>query len=129
MTSKEKFGLLQFLLFVTEFYLKVWFQTPQAVCAPRVVLHLLEYIKGYRSVNKNISKAFLETFLCHQWLLSEEIVGLALSDKEVSIDTKRKMVNSLHKKGSVPCDKRIVIKTEEIYDNLSLDLFLIENTI
>ena len=90
---------------------------------------MLEYIKGYRSVNKNISKAFLETFLCHQWLLSEKIVGLALSYKEVPIDTKRKMVNSLHKKGSVPCDKRIVIKTEEIYDNLSLDLFLTGNTI
>ena len=38
------------------------------------------------------------------------------------------MVNSLHKKGSVPCDKWIVIKPEEIKDNLSSDLFITENT-
>ena len=37
------------------------------------------------------------------------------------------MVNSLHKKKSVPCDKRIVVKTEEINDNLSLDLFVTQN--
>ena len=38
LTNKEKTGLLQFLLFVTQVYLKVWFQTPQAVCAQRVDL-------------------------------------------------------------------------------------------
>ena len=64
--NKEKTGLLQFLLFVTQVYLKVWFQTPQAVCATRVDLQLLKDIKSNTSVNKNIFKAVFETFLRHQ---------------------------------------------------------------
>ena len=50
--------------------------------------------------------------------MSKELTGLAFFDTENPIDAKRKMVNSLHKKGSIPCDKRIVIKPEEFNDNL-----------
>ena len=87
LTNKEKTGLLQLLLFVTQVYLKVWFQALQAVYAPSVDLQLLKNIKIYTLVNKTISKAFLETFLNHQWHRSEELVGLAFFQKEIPIDT------------------------------------------
>ena len=70
----------------------------------------------------------MEIILRHQWHLSEKLVGLAFFDKEVPIDTKRKMVKSLPKMGSVPCDKRIVIKPEEINDNLLLAFICHRNT-
>ena len=73
LTNNEKPGLLfwQLFLLVTQIYLKMWFQAPQAVCEPRVDPQLLKDIKSYTSVNKNISKVVLETFLRHQWYLSK----------------------------------------------------------
>ena len=44
--KRKKNGLLQFLLFVTQVYFKVWFQTPQAVYEPRIDFQLLKILKA-----------------------------------------------------------------------------------
>lgn len=98
LTSLEENGLREMCKFTVNLYLKAWFTAPLATSAPRNDLRLLNDLYQYEKQNKNISKETCKTFENHLWYLSEKMIGLAFFDNEVSISTKRKMVNALNLK-------------------------------
>jgi len=66
-------------VFVVRVYLKAWFSSPQAVCAPSNDLHLLNSLLEYISIHeKKISKATTRKLFNLLWYLSPELVGLAI---------------------------------------------------
>ena len=78
-------------MFVIRVYLKAWMEAPLAACAPNNDLHLLKTLK-YENINKTISKATSTKLASHMWYLSEELVGLALFDRNVSNSMKQKII-------------------------------------
>ena len=95
LTPAEERGLRDVCVFVVRVYLKAWFSSPQAVCAPSNDLHLLKSLLEYRSIHENISKATARKLSNHLWYLSPELVGLAFFDCDVSSATKRSMIEAL----------------------------------
>src|ERR1051325_12227312 len=73
LTARELKGLLDFILFIVQVYLKAWFQAPVGIQAPRIDLQLLKDIQTYKSVYEDVATAVLEKYLNHQWYLSEEL--------------------------------------------------------
>ena len=80
-------------LFITKVYLKYWFESPAANCAPRQDLELLCALSEYP--NTEIAKAATTAFGRHLWYLSETLVALGFFDDAVTIEEKRLMVLSL----------------------------------
>ena len=80
-------------LFITKVYLKYWFESPAANCAPRQDLELLCALSEYP--NTEIAKAATTAFGRHLWYLSETLVALGFFDDAVTIEEKHLMVLSL----------------------------------
>ena len=60
-------------------------EAPLAACAQlNNGLHFLKTLVKYENINNKISKAALAKLASHMWYLSEELVGLALLDRNVS---------------------------------------------
>jgi hypothetical protein len=96
LTKSEERGIRQMCLFAVIVYLKAWFSAPLPASAPRHDLCLLQNLYKYRQYNECISEATCKKFESHLWYLSEQLVGLAFFDPDVSVTTKRKMVEALH---------------------------------
>lgn len=94
--------------------------------APRIDLHFLKDIIKYEEVNKNLVTAILQTFLRHQWYLSEELIVFSFFDDEAAINDKQKMLKTLGKKkgGSTTCLKGVIIQRININYQLSLNYFV-----
>ncbi len=86
-TPHEEKGLHEFCLFTI--YLKAWFTAPLAACAPRNDLQLLKDLQTYQDIHANVSKATSAKLGLHLWYLSEQLLGLAFFDRNVSAATKR----------------------------------------
>ena len=55
-----------------------------AACAPDNDFHLLKTLVKYENINQTISEAASTKLASHMWYFSEELVGLALFDRNVS---------------------------------------------
>ena len=77
LTSKEKKGLRDIVIFTIRVYIKAWMTAPLAVSAPNNDLLLLKSLVLYEDVNKAISKAAIKKLAGHLWYLSEDLIGLA----------------------------------------------------
>ena len=91
--QKIRNHLQEVSLFITKVYLKYWFESPAANCAPRQDLELLCALSEYP--NTEIAKAATTAFGRHLWYLSETLVALGFFDDAVTIEEKRLMVLSL----------------------------------
>ena len=66
-----------------------------AIPAPRHDLQTLQALESYHQIDEQVASAAMGKFLGHLWYLSEELVGLALLDRDVSIEQKREMFSAM----------------------------------
>lgn len=97
LTTKEEQGLRSVSVFAAKIYSKAWTEAPLASAAPRNDLAMLQALDSYSTINKPVAEAALKKMLHHLWYLSEELVALALFDKDVTIDDKRRMQAAIKK--------------------------------
>lgn len=89
--ADERTGLEAICVFIVKVYVKAWFSAPISVSAPQTDFSFLQKLHAFRRIDDEISKTALKKFLRHLWYLSPENVALAFFDKEVSLQTKRRM--------------------------------------
>ena len=71
LTSKEKKGRRDMVIFTIRVYIKAWMTAPLAASAPNNDLLLLKSLARYEDVNKAISKASITKLAGHLWYLSQ----------------------------------------------------------
>jgi hypothetical protein len=89
----EEHGMFQFLLFVSDVYIRAWFDATMAAGAPENDLRFLKQLAQYS--NPVIRQAAMTAFSRHLWYLSEVMVGLALFDSDVELEQKKQMVANM----------------------------------
>lgn len=87
-TKEEKRSLRDFCIFVVKFYVQAWFGCTNALGAPKQDLDFLQSIKKFSKIDADVSSTVLKKFKNHLWYLSEEPIGLAFFDDNVSIADK-----------------------------------------
>ena len=127
LTQREEKGLRDMCLFASLAYAKAWITCPTAMSAPKNDLNFLKQLVSYAVVNEGVSSAALTAFKRHLWYLSEELVALSFFDPEVSVMTKKAMVQALSRPGSEDVPKRIVVDSVGI-NAKQLNDFVSENT-
>lgn len=128
-TAGQVKGLQKVCLFVALLYGKEWTLSPKAASAPRRDLGFIKQLLEYEKIDDKVSKAAMKKFVTHLWYLSEEMVGLALFDDGVDLDTKRKMVSALfEKEGEQEPPKRVAVPDPKVLLAKSLDFFVTTNT-
>ena len=73
-----------------------WFQCPQATSAPALDLELIENLKNYISVDKEVASSALKAFKRHAWYLHAEVVPLPLWG-DISPERKQKLADQIIK--------------------------------
>ena len=126
LTCYEEKGIREFCVFSVTVYIKAWFTAPIAACAPNNDIQLLKDLLAY-STHSNVSKATFAKLSLHLWYLSEELVGLAFFDPNVSAATKCAMVKSMQREGENEPLKRIKLATRLVPD-CRLEDFVTQNT-
>lgn len=92
LSSEELKRLEVFCIFGTIFYLKNWLRTPFVTEAANDDLQFFKNMELFKKLDKQCSEAVLKKITGHTWYLSGELIGLSLFSKNVSNDTKRKIV-------------------------------------
>src|SRR5678816_1566154 len=92
---KEAKGLRDICIFAVRLYLKIWITAPLAAAAPQNDLRFLQALLDYDTIHNPIAKAASAKMSRHLWYLSEELVGLALFDKDVPTAVKRELVKAI----------------------------------
>lgn len=128
MTKREQNGIADICLFTVKLYVTAWYQAPYAPFAPRLDLQLLKDIMEYKSLNTAVADIALKKFLGHLWYLSEELVAFAFFDDAVSLDTKRQMVEALHKTGGNGHPLKRITLDPAVICSKQLQDFVTENT-
>lgn len=123
LTKTELNGLHRFVLFAISTYVPAWVTAPNAVAAPGNDLKFLKKIVTY--ADRGISKAATAAFLNHLWYISEELVGLAFFDPNVSTATKIEMIDAM--KRPVNGNKRGSANLADV-DRLTLSDFVTQST-
>lgn len=88
-------GIRDVCIFLVRLYVKVWFSCTTAINAARHDLNFIKEAIAYSSIDEEISQLILKKISNHLWYLSEETIGFAFFDEEVSVADKRKMVAAL----------------------------------
>lgn len=142
--SGEFDGLRDVSIFIVTMYVEAWFGCPNGVEAAQQDLQFIKNAIKYSKVDRAISDGVLNKMSHHLWYLSEDLIGLAFFDRNVSAEEKRKMVNNLHNKAPNSADHRIrvadstdvlrqtygtkslsdfvTIKTAELFDRFSIPM-------
>ena len=117
LTPKQKSAVKAINQFVIKCYIKLWFLSRIAVCAPRVDLALLKMLAAeecYHPVLRKLKN--------HLWYLSEELIALSLFDPDVSISQKQQIVqaiqaNVVQKEPTKKCNLDLVnLEQTELHD-------------
>jgi hypothetical protein len=120
---KEAKGLRDICIFAVRLYLKIWITAPLAAAAPQNDLRFLQALLDYDTIHNPIAKAASAKMSRHLWYLSEELVGLALFDKDVPTAVKRELVKAIKEKdGADSPPKRIEVDLQSVR-NISLVAF------
>lgn len=119
--------------FIIKFYVEIWFQCTKPLRAPRLDFQFSKDILAYRSIDKETSEVVLKKFRTQSWYLSEETIALAFFDKEVPVDEKIKMVQSLNSQPQPNRETemfRLMIPPPQLQkmNEWSLSDFITENT-
>ena len=84
-----------FAIFVLKLYIMAWYRCTNAIECPNQDLSFIRSAFEFSSTDKIISVAIIEKIKNHLWYLTPDTVGLAFFDPNVSLETKRKMVDRL----------------------------------
>lgn len=103
-TQREKGQLERFVKFGALIYVKYWFQAPMASNAPWSDLSLWNDMKRYQDIDPEITEIVKNAFKSHLWYLSDELVGLSLFSKQVSIEDKVAIVEKMK---CEPADRKV----------------------
>lgn len=97
--------------------------------APRNDLNLLQEIESYKSINIDASQAAKKSFSNHLWYLSDNLVGFAFFDRELSNETKSAMVKKLQFQSNTKVNsKKANISSISDISQINLDHFVSNNT-
>lgn len=97
------------------------------MAAPNQDLIFLKKLLELRKLDKTLANKCLDKFINHLWYLSEELICLALFDKEVSIATKNKMLKAFKKPGKKKRTFRAQLKIQQI-KNIQLEDFITKSS-
>lgn len=98
-TKQEENGIRELLYFVIiGGYIQAWITAPFSANAPKNDLIFLLKLNKYKEINKIVADGAIKKFLGHLWYLSEDLVGLAFFDENISIIEKENMVLALKTK-------------------------------
>lgn len=132
--KEEKDALRDVCLFITKFYIEIWFKCAHTLQAPRLDLKFMKDILEYRSIDRETSEVVLKKFRTQSWYLSEETIALAFFDNDVSVEEKRKMVESFNSQTEPNRETemfRLIISPSQLerINEWNLNDFITENTI
>jgi hypothetical protein len=126
LTAREEKGLHDVCMFVVLLYVSAWFTAPYAASSPRNDLRFLKQLCTYN--NQAIAKVASHKFAGHLWYLSEELVGLAFFDTDISVEIKRAMVRAMNDRdGLNDPPKRVQVNTTTC-SAMSIEDFVTKNT-
>lgn len=130
LTADEKIGVRDICIFLVRVYIKFWFSATNAIEAPRLDLECLKSLYEYRNINSDISEIGLKKFSNHLWYLSPENSALAFFDDNVSLETKKSMVEALNKENDDNNIKKVNVAIDyEIFVKKTIDEFIYPNSI
>lgn len=112
-TKRETDGLRDICIFLVKMFVRAWFGSTNAICAP---LQDLKFIKDgikYSETDADISAAVIKKMSNHLWYLNDETVALAIFDSKVPFAEKREMVEKLNSKEPV-----VKLKNGQNHSNL-----------
>lgn len=126
-TAEEEVGFRDICVFLVTLYIKAWNQAPIAAKAPSQDLQFLKDLYEYRKIDKNISRVILHKFCNHLWYLVPETATLRFFDEHITIETKKRMVQSLKFNDSTDESmKRLIINAKNVpnYLNCGIEQFI-----
>lgn len=94
-TQREKAQLERFVKFGVLVYVKYWVEAPLASNAPWSDLSLWNDMTKYHDIDPEVTGIVKKAFKSHLWYLSDELVGLSLFSKKVSVDDKVEIVEKM----------------------------------
>jgi len=125
----EETGLRRFVMFALIIYIRAWYSAPDFVASPRHDVELLKKMWAFKSVDKGVSHAAIRAFSRHLWYISEELVGLAFFDEQVTVEEKQLMVNAMeHMPGTLNVPKRLKLEIDDSIKTKSVSDFVTRNT-
>jgi len=126
LTKHKTLACLEFVLFVTLLYVKVWIKCSYSSDAPLNDLAFIQSLKEYRIVNETVSEAPLAAMQRHMWYLSQELTPFGLFSDSVSVQMKREMAVGLLKEESDPDTYERLVKYcgREDINGKTLDYFI-----
>ena len=121
----EMEGLRELCIFYSKIYVKAWIAAANLVTAPQNDLKLLKSLRGFSANYQRISMVTLQKMMNHLWFLSEDLVALALFDRNVDPHFKQEMANLLIQpiNEDYEATKRAKVNKHQVRD-LSLDDFV-----
>lgn len=122
LTARETNNLREICMFVVLFYIKAWFTSTSAVLAPKQDLELMQKLILYKEQNLSVSQAAIAKLCDHLWYLNEDLAVFALFDKDVPVEIKRRMVESIKSQ-----EVTIIIEKRRTENKKSLEIFLNKN--
>lgn len=115
LTSAEVNGLLHVATFVVRVYIKYWYNTPDAIAAPRNDLQFLKELLMYELVNKKVARAAQDRFNNNLWYLSELSLGFSIFDEDLGLQERELIVRAMkERKGGENPPRRREIKASEV---------------
>jgi len=88
-------------------YIRAWYTAPTAACTPNNDQMFLQQLAGYKSISPALSKVASSKFAGHLWYPKKELVGLALYDPAVPVDSKRATLRSIKENKDEEVDVKI----------------------
>lgn len=88
-------GLRGMCIFLIRLYIKAWYGCTDAIEAPNQDLNFVKDSIAYAQTDSKVSAEILKKIKNHLWYLSEDTIGLAFFDSNVSYEEKREMVKQL----------------------------------
>ncbi|KAK3924257.1 Putative gustatory receptor 36b, partial [Frankliniella fusca] len=120
-------SFLKMCIFISMYYVKHWYECPDAVKAPANDLQLLQSLSLRKE--SHIQAAFSK-LTNHLWYLSETLVCLALFDDRVPLQEKRTIVTSIQsKQGPVDLMPRGILPPNKKVASLKLSDFASKNSL
>lgn len=129
--SKERTQLRDMCVFIIKMYVPAWFSCTNSIEAANNDLKFIKQGIDYSKIDQSVSKAIINKMSKHLWYLSEELIGLAFYDPNVSINEKKKMVENLRCQQSNHMNRIIVHATPADvgkYSNKNLSDFVTTET-
>lgn len=95
LSKQQLCGLGGICVFLIKIYIKSWFCCANSVAAPSQDLDFIHKAIAYAQIDSEVSSGLLKKISNHMWYLSDEHVGFAFFDPNVSIEEKRRMVERM----------------------------------